>query len=61
MGLIRFEPIAIIGQGCVLPGCFSPEELWQMVVENKVNISAEKVNTWRVKMEDEIVGPTDTS
>ncbi|WP_296705424.1 beta-ketoacyl synthase N-terminal-like domain-containing protein, partial [Algoriphagus sp.] len=52
---------AIIGQGCVLPGCFSPEELWQMVVENKVNISAEKVNTWRVKMEDEIVGPTDTS
>ena len=26
-----FEPIAIIGQGCVLPGAHSPDELWQAV------------------------------
>ncbi len=26
-----FEPIAIIGQGCVLPGAASPDALWQLV------------------------------
>ncbi|MEY4763710.1 MAG: hypothetical protein RI907_383 [Pseudomonadota bacterium] len=30
-GVAPFEPIAIVGQGCVLPGCDSPEALWALV------------------------------
>ncbi len=30
---MKFSPIAIVGQSCVLPGAFSPEELWQGLVE----------------------------
>ncbi|MFN4025623.1 MAG: beta-ketoacyl synthase N-terminal-like domain-containing protein [Hyphomonas sp.] len=32
----RFEPIAIIGEGCVLPGAHSPDELWNIVEEKRV-------------------------
>jgi acyl transferase domain-containing protein/3-hydroxymyristoyl/3-hydroxydecanoyl-(acyl carrier protein) dehydratase len=52
--LKKFEPIAIIGQGCVLPGCFSPEDLWQMVLNNKVNITEASTGSWRVDMNEVI-------
>lgn len=32
--MTRFEPIAIVGQGCVLPGALSPDALWQAVAGN---------------------------
>lgn len=32
----RFEPIAIIGQGCVLPGAMSPAELGDLVFDKRV-------------------------
>ncbi|HXC03574.1 MAG TPA: polyketide synthase, partial [Bacteroidia bacterium] len=50
MTLKTFDPIAIIGQGCLFPGCASPAELWQMVVENKVHITSAPVSDWRVNM-----------
>ncbi len=30
-----FEPIAIVGQSCVLPGALSPDQLWTAVVEGR--------------------------
>ncbi|MFN7056868.1 beta-ketoacyl synthase N-terminal-like domain-containing protein [Hyphomonas sp.] len=32
----RFEPIAIVGEGCVLPAARSPEDLWNIVAEKRV-------------------------
>lgn len=56
-----FEPIAIIGQGCVLPGCLSPEELWQMVLTNQVNIKPAATDAWRVNLQDVVVAPGETT
>ena len=35
-GDCRFEPIAIVGQGCVLPGAMSPAELGDLVFDKRV-------------------------
>ncbi|MGV3639107.1 MAG: polyketide synthase, partial [Adhaeribacter sp.] len=51
------EPIAIIGQGCVLPGCFSPQDLWQMVCSNQVHIRAAGARDWRVDMDQVLAEP----
>ena len=32
---MSFEPIAIIGRACVLPGALSPQELWELVLAGK--------------------------
>lgn len=32
----RFEPIAIVGQGCVLPSAATPDALWNIVAEKRV-------------------------
>ena len=37
--MTAFEPIAIVGQGCVLPGALSPEALWKAVVGNECLIT----------------------
>jgi len=39
-------PIAIIGRGCVLPGCHTPEALWEAVAENKSLITPPPENNW---------------
>jgi PfaB family protein len=49
---MKFDEIAIIGEGCVLPGCFNPAELWDTVLHNRVNISNAPGNDWRVPMTD---------
>ncbi|MEM1146253.1 MAG: polyketide synthase, partial [Pseudomonadota bacterium] len=36
MGDPKFEPIAIIGQGCVLPQASTPEALWEHVCANSI-------------------------
>jgi acyl transferase domain-containing protein len=59
--LETFEPIAIIGQGCVLPGCFTPEELWQMVSNNEVNITTANSDDWRIDINDVIASEDETS
>jgi len=42
----RFEPIAIVGQSCVLPGALNPDELWQAVRQGLSLISEAKENDW---------------
>ena len=32
---MKFEPIAIVGQGCVLPGGLNPDALWKTVHEGR--------------------------
>ncbi len=36
---MTFEPIAIVGQACVLPGAFSPTQLWTLVERNACSIT----------------------
>jgi len=47
----QFEPIAIIGRGCILPGCSSPEALWETVAEGRSQITEAPTGDWRVSME----------
>ena len=44
----RFEPIAIIGQGCVLPGALTPAELWDVVASGKDLLQQARPADWRV-------------
>lgn len=41
-----FEPIAIVGMGCVFPGAFHPEALWQGLVEQKCFLTAPDPDTF---------------
>ena len=44
----RFEPIAIVGMGCVLPGALSPDELWQAVLDQRDLLTAAPAGKWGV-------------
>ncbi len=44
----QFEPIAIVGQGCVLPGCRTPQELWAAVKSGRSLLSHLPANGWRI-------------
>ena len=46
-----FEPIAIVGRACVLPGAMSPQELWDLVVAGKDVIRPAPVDRWRIAAE----------
>ena len=48
---MRFEPIAIVGQGCVLPGALSPAALWAAVAEGRDLLSTAPGGAWRVSPE----------
>jgi acyl transferase domain-containing protein/3-hydroxymyristoyl/3-hydroxydecanoyl-(acyl carrier protein) dehydratase len=52
-----FEPIAIIGQGCVLPGCDSPDALWTAVEQGRVLLSHAPPNGWRTNIEEFLQAP----
>jgi len=43
-----FEPIAVVGQACVLPGALSPERLWQAVSAGRDLLSTVPPGYWRV-------------
>ena len=43
---MSFEPIAIIGRGCVLPGAYSPQELWHNTTNNISGITAATDPIW---------------
>jgi acyl transferase domain-containing protein len=47
----KFEPVAIVGQACLLPGAHSPEELWSLVLEGRVAISHLPATRWRADRE----------
>lgn len=42
-----FEPIAIVGQSCVLPGALTPGELWDQLVAGKNLLSDAPAGYWR--------------
>ncbi|MEM6704634.1 MAG: beta-ketoacyl synthase N-terminal-like domain-containing protein, partial [Acidobacteriota bacterium] len=43
-----FEPIAIVGRACTLPGALSPSELWQNVLEGRDLLGPVPEGRWRV-------------
>ncbi len=45
---MKFEPIAIVGQGCVLPGGLSPEALWNTVHEGRDVLGSPQPDYWGV-------------
>ncbi|MDP7033909.1 MAG: beta-ketoacyl synthase N-terminal-like domain-containing protein [Planctomycetota bacterium] len=45
---MTFEPIAIIGRSCVLPGAHSPEELWESVYQGRDLLTAANEYRWRL-------------
>lgn len=47
----RFKPIAIIGRGCILPGCASADAVWETVCHGRVHISGPAAGEWRISPE----------
>ena len=45
---MKFEPIAIIGQSCILPGALSPDALWDAVVNGRDLTSKVGPNEWGI-------------
>jgi acyl transferase domain-containing protein len=41
-----FEPIAIVGRGCVLPGALSPEQFWDNIASGRVSLDAVRPEDW---------------
>ncbi len=51
---IRFDPIAIIGRGCILPGANNPAALWEVVRRQIVTVRRATAEDWRIDP-DEII------
>jgi 3-oxoacyl-(acyl-carrier-protein) synthase/3-hydroxymyristoyl/3-hydroxydecanoyl-(acyl carrier protein) dehydratase len=47
---VKFEPIAIVGQGCVLPGGLGPDELWKTVREGRDVLGSPQPDYWGVSV-----------
>jgi acyl transferase domain-containing protein/3-hydroxymyristoyl/3-hydroxydecanoyl-(acyl carrier protein) dehydratase len=43
---VEFAPIAIVGQGCVLPQAHSPEQLWRLVLEGRDVLTPAQPDDW---------------
>ena len=43
-----FEPIAVVGRGCVLPGALSPERFWDNIASGRVSLDAVRPEEWRL-------------
>ncbi|HEV8560795.1 MAG TPA: polyketide synthase, partial [Actinophytocola sp.] len=46
-----FEPIAVVGRGCVLPGALDPDQFWDNIAHGRVNLQT-------VQGFDEVFDPT---
>jgi acyl transferase domain-containing protein/3-hydroxymyristoyl/3-hydroxydecanoyl-(acyl carrier protein) dehydratase/1-acyl-sn-glycerol-3-phosphate acyltransferase len=58
---MTFEPIAIVGQACVLPDAFTPAELWDLIAAGRSVIAGPPDGLWRVAPERVIgTGPDRT-
>ncbi|MDC0680905.1 beta-ketoacyl synthase N-terminal-like domain-containing protein [Sorangium atrum] len=53
-----FEPIAIVGRGCVLPGALHPAALWDNVLAGRDLLSAAPDGRWRLSRERALAGPS---
>jgi len=47
---MKFEPIAIIGRGCILPGCQHYKELWQTIEKGHIHINGPSGGSWRINL-----------
>ncbi|MEM1349266.1 MAG: polyketide synthase, partial [Myxococcota bacterium] len=54
---MEFTPIAIIGQGCVLPGALSPQQLWDVVVHGRDILSTPPPEYWGLTPEEIATDP----
>ena len=56
-----FSPIAVVGQGCVLPGAHSPEQLWDLVVHHKDMLGVPPEHYWGVEPDRVATSPDQPS
>jgi len=49
---LKHEPIALVGHSCIIPGCNSPEELWNAVQGGENKITPVASNYWGVAPEN---------
>ncbi|MGB3627775.1 MAG: beta-ketoacyl synthase N-terminal-like domain-containing protein, partial [Henriciella sp.] len=49
-----FEPIAIVGRGCVLPGALTTDALWQAILEERDLLSPPPEGKWGVTPEEHV-------
>src|SRR4051812_29137378 len=42
------QPIAIVGQACVLPGALNPDELWTLVIEGRTALAPAPEGRWGI-------------
>lgn len=43
-----FEPIAVVGRGCVLPGALDPDTFWENIAAGRTSLSAAPAGRWRL-------------
>src|SRR5215218_2402360 len=43
-----FEPIAVVGQSCILPGALDPGQLWELVLAGQDMVSSVPAGYWRL-------------
>ncbi|MDR3624648.1 MAG: beta-ketoacyl synthase N-terminal-like domain-containing protein [Chlamydiales bacterium] len=44
-----FEPIAIIGTGCILPGALTPKQLWENRLANVCSLKSATLSNWNIE------------
>jgi acyl transferase domain-containing protein/3-hydroxymyristoyl/3-hydroxydecanoyl-(acyl carrier protein) dehydratase len=45
-----FEPIAVVGRGCVLPGALDPAQYWDNLVHGRISLEAVRPEDWRLPL-----------
>ncbi|MEI7031856.1 beta-ketoacyl synthase N-terminal-like domain-containing protein [Streptomyces pratensis] len=45
---MHFEPIAVVGRGCVLPGALDPDTFWDNLAAGRMSLSAAPAGRWRL-------------
>jgi acyl transferase domain-containing protein len=43
-----FEPVAIVGRGCVLPGALDPDTFWHNIAHGTVSVGPVRPEDWRL-------------
>src|SRR5438067_274662 len=46
--MTAFEPIAVVGRGCVLPGALHPDQFWDNIVHGRVSLRTISPDDWRM-------------
>jgi len=54
---VSFSPIAIVGRACVLPGAFTPQELWSAALEGRDLTGPAPKGRWRISPENILSAP----